>query len=456
MKKPIFPNICIAFIFIASIQILSAKEYPYEWFSLGMSESPSTIQRVRWRTDTDMPNAIAELTTALPSPDIHKNTILYKAESSIENDYGIIKAYHEVTFKDLMPGTKYVYRIGNGDNKWSEWYEFSTAKSSNEPFSFIYISDVQVGIHDHYPRVIRKATMSAENSSFIMFTGDMTGGASEWEWNAFFNSNGWLFGMMPVVAIPDSHEYARREGDADKTLTTYWGHLFSYPENTPQKLLSLGNYYFDYQGCRFIMINTKELMDGTDEYRNLLLNWMEEKLASNPHKWSIVGQHQPVYSVAEGRNSDRIKAYLKPMYDKYDVDLVLSGHDHIYARMRGEENLRENESLTGPVYVVSVAGSQVYMPEYYSYTDRLASNTQLYQKITVSNDSIEFKAFLATGELYDHFLIKKEDKRKLFSDKARHLPEITDMPTTTWQTYTEEDLKNFRRKRENYIQSKSR
>lgn len=438
-------------LFLVSVSVFG-QEYAYEWLSLGMSEQPSTVQRVRWRTPVEMSAGYAEITPATPSPDLWKNLKRCKAVSEREDDYGTVRTYHHVTFDSLSPGQSYLYRIGNGDKSWSEWYQFSTAAAGASPFSFIYISDIQVGIHDHYPRVIRKAVNTAGDASFIMFTGDMTSAASEWEWNAFFRSNGWLFGMMPVAAVPDSHEYVWNKETKSSSLTSYWGHLFSYPENTPERLLSLGNYHFDYQGCRFIMLNTRELEEGGDEYRGYVLSWLERLLADNPTGWCIVGQHRPVYSVAEGRNSDKIKAYLKPLYDKYDVDLVLTGHDHVYGRMRGEQNGRRSQELEGPVYVVSVAGSQVYMPEYNTYVERMASNTQLFQTVSVGAQSIDFKAYLATGELYDDFSIVKVGKKKKFKDHASGLPEITDMPTSTWKTYSEDDLHNIRAKRAVYLQ----
>jgi hypothetical protein len=43
------------------------------------------------------------------------------------------------------------------------------------------------------------------------------------------------------------------------------------------------------------------------------------------------------------------------------------------------------------------------------WMDRAAENTQLYQAIKVSQDTINYRAFTATGELYDAFdLIKQK------------------------------------------------
>ena len=50
-----------------------------------------------------------------------------------------------------------------------------------------------------------------------------------------------------------------------------------------------------------------------------------------------------------------------PLLDKYNVDLVLNGHDHTYAR--GHVPVRTSESDTpelGTVYVTSVSGPKQY------------------------------------------------------------------------------------------------
>ncbi|MCC8187577.1 MAG: hypothetical protein LIP08_08740 [Bacteroides sp.] len=104
MKKIAFLLTVLAVSFLSVSA--SAKEYPYEWLSLGMSESPTTIQRVRWRTMTDLPQAVAELTPARPSPDLWNDVTLYQAVSETKDDYGVVRSYHHITFDNLTPRYK--------------------------------------------------------------------------------------------------------------------------------------------------------------------------------------------------------------------------------------------------------------------------------------------------------------------------------------------------------------
>ena len=42
-----------------------------------------------------------------------------------------------------------------------------------------------------------------------------------------------------------------------------------------------------------------------------------------------------------------------------------------------------------------------------NYAKTFAENTQLYQIIDIDNDILRFRAFTATGELYDEFQLQK-------------------------------------------------
>ena len=61
----------------------------------------------------------------------------------------------------------------------------------------------------------------------------------------------------------------------------------------------------------------------------------------------------------------------------------------------------------GTVHVVSVSGPKMYEITKGSYAKKLGENTQLYQIIDINKDNLRFRAYTATGKLYDEFLLKK-------------------------------------------------
>lgn len=74
--------------------------------------------------------------------------------------------------------------------------------------------------------------------------------------------------------------------------------------------------------------------------------------------------------------------------------------------------------------MVSVSGGKMYdlnenWDEYGQERDRMAENTQLFQHIQISGDTLSYKAFTALGELYDAFdLIKQKNGSNIMIDKS--------------------------------------
>ena len=262
----------------------------------------------------------------------------------------------------------------------------------------------------------------------------------------------WLPATKPIVVVPDNHEYHVTPGIKSRTeLASVWGHLFSYPQNAPDSLSRLGNYFFDYQGVRFIMMNSKAFSDYEKPYKYQVLEWLEDKLKNNPNSWTIVVHHQPMYSIADGRSGTTNQKYLKPLYDKYSVDLVLSGHDHGYSRIGLRGSKSKSGKINSPVYVVSVAGEQMYVSAYPDSCDRLASNTQLFQNVRINGNVLNFKTFEATGKLYDEFELIKKKSGKYMVSKIPDYGERTELPKSRKRKYTDEEWLQLEKRRQEYL-----
>jgi hypothetical protein len=180
----------------------------------------------------------------------------------------------------------------------------------------------------------------------------------------------------------------------------------------------------DYQDVRIIGLNS-------NEKHELQAEWLEEVLANTTQKWKVVTYHHPLFSASAGRSNDSLRALWKPIFDKYQVDISLQGHDHAYARGRTSpgENVVDGVNMrdrTGTVYVVSVSGGKMYglrpnaWEGWEAQRDRAAENTQLFQVITVKGDTLSFESYTAVGELYDAFdLIKNEAGPNTFVERKQ-------------------------------------
>ena len=135
----------------------------------------------------------------------------------------------------------------------------------------------------------------------------------------------------------------------------------------------------------------------------------------------VVFLHHPIYSASTRRDNPERRNLLKPLFDKYGVDIVLQGHDHAYARgsaLLYEKNLLTGTNVknaTGTVYVVSVSGPKQYeaKPNWDQYDierDKAGEDKQLFQVISIDGNTLSYKSYTAIGDLFDSFdLIKNEN-----------------------------------------------
>ena len=71
------------------------------------------------------------------------------------------------------------------------------------------------------------------------------------------------------------------------------------------------------------------------------LQWLEKELKASGSDWKIAFFHHPLYSSAERHGSDTaLKDQLEPLFVKYSVDLVLTGHDHVYERTKPQKGIQ--------------------------------------------------------------------------------------------------------------------
>lgn len=76
--------------------------------------------------------------------------------------------------------------------------------------------------------------------------------------------------------------------------------------------------------------------------------WLEQTLATTDARWKIVAVHHPPYSAGYQGSNRAVREAFSPLFERFGVQLVLSGHDHDYQRSR---------VVVGVTYVVTGAAS---------------------------------------------------------------------------------------------------
>jgi predicted phosphodiesterase len=389
---------------------------------LTFNGDPATSRAVTWRTDTTVTKAVAQIAVAKVNSSF-KETASSQEATTETFDLGLYKRnqsykvhYHSTVFEGLAPDTQYVYRVGDGDQYWSEWIQFRTAKKEYARTQFVYFGDAQNNVLEHWSRVIRKAYQTAPDASFVIHAGDLINDAhKDQEWAEWYKAGGFIHSQWTAIPVVGNHEFWHLKNREGRMLSIQWRPQFTLPvEEELDPKLHETVYTVDYQDVRIIVLNSNDLLEEQTEY-------VRKQLESSTAKWTILTCHHSIFAPAVGRDFQFARENWKPLLDQYNVDLVLNGHDHTYARGHVPFRFAEkgpNEDL-GTVYVTSVSGPKQYdldkdQLEGFSnqgyQLDQTGEQTQFYQVITVEDNKLTYVAYNALGEEHDRIVIKKNFK----------------------------------------------
>lgn len=365
---------------------------------------PSTSFSVTWRTSTAVAQGYGEIAEASDGPDFEKSASRVEAAGeNYETKQGPARA-HSVTFRGLKPATEYLYRVGDGKDAWSEWIPFRTAAARPEPFTFLYLGDAQTRIQAVWPRVVRKAYETAPNARLVIHAGDLINNHDRDEqWGEWHEGSTFLHRSVPALPVPGNHEHGRDAGGA-RRITANWRPQFTLPLNGLAGIEET-NYFVDFQGVRFVALNSNEKIEEQAA-------WLDKLLENNPNRWTVVFFHHPVYSGARGRDNKEVRELWQPVFDRRGVDLVLNGHDHVYARTRMVRG--DGGKDGGAVYVVSVSGAKMYDGKANPAIEKSIHKTQFFHVVRVEENVLSFEARTARGGLADSFRIEKRGGVKRF------------------------------------------
>jgi hypothetical protein len=290
---------------------------------------------------------------------------------------------YAATLTGLRPDTRYEYRIRTAAGP-TGWRSFVTAGEASQPLTIIGLGDTQVDNRGVPRATIRAAMAAAPAADLVLQAGDVVDRPyRDTQWRDLFSAIGESGRTRNWIVSIGNHEQCVlvrlcRSGNA-QAFRSY----FDWPGNG---VPGQGETWFftDYQGVRIVVLDT---FGGRLPEQ---AQFLDRALATNPHDWSIVLMHAPPFASRPGRTNDEVRDLLWPVIEARGADLVLTGHDHSYARGQ--------RSPSGPVLVTSVSG-----PKYYDTTDAdwvgngaerdvAAEQTSTYQVITVDGDELGYRA----------------------------------------------------------------
>jgi hypothetical protein len=149
----------------------------------------------------------------------------------------------------------------------------------------------------------------------------------------------------------------------------------------------MANYSFDYGDGHFLCLDSNLYLDPTDAGWQ---RWIANDLAGTDAPWKFVVYHHPAFNVGLEHYSEQHMRVLSPIFERYGVTLVLSGHEHNYQRTRpirfapagpgAAARLNQSDRLVPGTFTVDRAfdGRQVTRPEGVIYLTTGAGGKHLY------------------------------------------------------------------------------
>ena len=132
--------------------------------------------------------------------------------------------------------------------------------------------------------------------------------------------------------------------------------------------------------------------------------WLEEELKKSGEKWKIAYFHHPLYSSAGRHGSDlQLRQTLEPLFTKYRVNVVFTGHDHIYERIKPQN---------GIVYFVAGSGGQLRAGDgrrAAPFSDLIVDSSHVFLVAEISGDRMVFNAVNRTGRIVDSGVVIRQE-----------------------------------------------
>jgi acid phosphatase type 7 len=153
-----------------------------------------------------------------------------------------------------------------------------------------------------------------------------------------------LIKTVPVFPVLGNHDV--RKGNGAAFLENFHPPLGS-PGSTKRY------YSFDWGNIHFVALNSELYHSDRGSDPEEQRDFLERDLATTRKNWRIVFLHRSPYGSSRHGGDEKVRENLEPLFVKHEVDLVFSGHDHVYER---------TVPIRGVTYVVSGGGGRRLYP----------------------------------------------------------------------------------------------
>ena len=380
-----------------------------------VAQDNSTSRTIMWQSDNSEADAVIEYRL-----EGTEKTQTIGATDKAFTDDGSTTYIHEATLTGLTPNTNYEYRVGYGTDRRSDWYRLETAGAS--VYDVLIYPDSQSGDYSQWEEIVKSSALRNPRTALYISMGDLVdNGEQAYQWRTWLNSIKPLSANVPLATTLGNHEMYT----LDWKMREPYAYLnyFAVPPNG-NEIFNRRYYSYDFGDVHYVVLDTmlyeSNHEDNHDTHHpdlyDVQVQWLHQDLTTNTKKWTVVLMHRDPFQYAFDRPGanraigfDDEGVLFMPIFDEFNVDLVLSAHLHSY-RNRGHVRNFDRDS-SGPLYILTGIAGDARRPKWkehpldvYVAPDRDKNN---YMTMTVTPNKLIVKAFLPDGTQLDESVIEK-------------------------------------------------
>jgi len=137
------------------------------------------------------------------------------------------------------------------------------------------------------------------------------------------------------------------------------------------------------------------------------VKWIEDELSKDDSEWKICFFHHPPYSSGKKHGSDeQLRQVVEPIFVKHGVDVVFTGHEHFYERIKPQQGIH---------YFISGAGGKLRPGDVKasSMTAKSFDKDLSFMLVEIVDDQLHFQVISRAGATIDEgVLTTRESKLK--------------------------------------------
>ena len=277
-----------------------------------------------------------------------------------------------VTAEGLAPGTTYYYRVGDGTH-WSAVRSFTTGYE-NTGIQALVLGDLQESNNQNLSGILEQ--VGVEGLDLTVQTGDLVDSGGNY---AYWDST---LSMLEKLDTDRFFSLGNHELEGGLPIGT----LLYHQENPDYTSAEYGNVYF-----ASIAIN-----GGTAGYEKAL-EWLVADAQASHASWKILVTHQPAYytNAVAGMDASTQRAVAQAVQEA-GIDVVLSGHDHSYARTEPLYNGEVDQEKGITYFICGSLGEKSYSvtdnPEFH-FAQATNDYQALYILLSTTADTLRIQAY---------------------------------------------------------------